>query len=68
MQYLRDHGFSRIEAEKNAEDAWVQHNNVVADRTLYPLADSWYVGANVLGKPRVFILHVGGVAACAVLA
>src|SRR5438552_13457594 len=50
MQYLRDHGFSRIEAEEDAEDAWVQHNNEVADRTLYPLANSWYVGAALSGK------------------
>jgi cyclohexanone monooxygenase len=63
VQYLRDHGFSRIEAEMDAEDAWVHHNNVVADRTLYPLANSWYVGANIPGKPRVFMPYVGGVAA-----
>ena len=63
LQYLRDHGFSRIEAEADAEDAWVQHNNEVADRTLYPLANSWYVGANIPGKPRVFMPYVGGVAA-----
>ena len=63
IQYLRDHGFSRIEAEEDAEDAWVQHNNEVADRTLYPLANSWYVGANIPGKPRVFMPYVGGVAA-----
>jgi len=63
MQYLSDYGFSRIEAEEDAEDAWVQHNNEVADRTLYPLANSWYVGANIPGKPRVFMPYVGGVAA-----
>jgi len=63
VQYLRDHGFSRIEAEQDAEDAWVRHNNEVADRTLYPLANSWYVGANIPGKPRVFMPYVGGVAA-----
>jgi cyclohexanone monooxygenase len=63
VQYLRDHGYSRIEAEKDAEDSWVQHNNMVADRTLYPLANSWYVGANIPGKPRVFMPYVGGVAA-----
>jgi cyclohexanone monooxygenase len=63
MQYLRDHGFSRIEAEEDAEDAWVQHNNEVANRTLYPLANSWYVGANIPGKPRIFMPYVGGVAA-----
>jgi cyclohexanone monooxygenase len=63
VQYLRDHGFSRIEAEQDAEDAWVRHSNEVADRTLYPLANSWYVGANIPGKPRVFMPYVGGVSA-----
>jgi cyclohexanone monooxygenase len=63
VQYLRDHRFSRIDAEEDAEAAWVQHNNDVADRTLYPLANSWYVGANIPGKPRVFMPYVGGVAA-----
>ena len=47
----------------HAEDAWVQYNNEVADRTLYPLANSWYVGANIPGKPRVFVPSVGGVTA-----
>jgi cyclohexanone monooxygenase len=63
VQHLRDHGFSCIEAGEDAEDAWVQHNNEVADRTLYPLANSWYVGANIPGKPRVFMPYVGGVGA-----
>src|ERR1700757_926639 len=45
VRYMRDRGFSRVEAEQAAEDAWVRHNNEVADRTLYPLANSWYVGA-----------------------
>ncbi len=63
LQYMRVRGFSRIEAEQAAEDAWVRHNNEVADRTLYPLANSWYVGANIPGKPRIFMPYVGGVAA-----
>jgi cation diffusion facilitator CzcD-associated flavoprotein CzcO len=63
LQYMRGRGFSRIEAEPAAEDAWVRHNNEVADRTLYPLANSWYVGANIHGKPRVFMPYVGGVTA-----
>jgi cyclohexanone monooxygenase len=63
VKYLRNRGLSRIEAEEDAEDAWVQHNNEVADRTLYPLANSWYVGANIPGKPRVFMPYVGGVSA-----
>ncbi len=61
--YLRDRGLTRIEAEQGAEEAWVQHNNEVADRTLYPLANSWYVGANIPGKPRIFMPYVGGVTA-----
>jgi hypothetical protein len=52
-------GLTRIEAE----DAWVQHNNEVADRTLYPLANSWYMGANIPGKPRIFMPYAGGVPA-----
>ena len=63
LQYMRNRGLCRIEAEEQAEAAWVQHNNEVADRTLYPLANSWYVGANIPGKPRVFMPYVGGVTA-----
>ena len=63
LQHLRHRGLTRIEAEQDAEDSWVQHNNEVADRILYPLANSWYVGANIPGKPRVFMPYVGGVTA-----
>jgi cyclohexanone monooxygenase len=63
VQYLRNRGFSSIEAEADAEAVWVKHNNEVADRTLYPLANSWYVGANIPGKPRIFMPYVGGVSA-----
>ena len=63
LRHLHDRGHTCIEAEEDAEDAWVQHNNEVADRTLYPLANSWYVGANIPGKPRVFMPYVGGVTA-----
>ena len=38
----------------------MQHVNQVADSTLYPLANSWYMGANIPGKPRVFMPYVGG--------
>ena len=55
--------FSTIEAEEAAEDAWVAHVNEVANMTLYPRANSWYMGANVPGKPRVFLPYVGGVPA-----
>jgi cyclohexanone monooxygenase len=42
-------------------DAWVAHVNELGDATLYPRARSWYTGANVPGKPRVFMPYVGGV-------
>ena len=54
-------GAEAIEAELDAEDAWVAHVNEVAHRTLYPRAASWYMGANVQGKPRVFMPYLGGV-------
>lgn len=62
LTHLRKRGDGRIEATLDAQDAWVQHVNEVADSTLYPLANSWYVGANVPGKPRVFMPYVGGFA------
>ena len=57
---LRRRGVQRIEATADAEVAWVQHVNELADATLYPVANSWYVGANIPGKPRVFMPYVGG--------
>jgi cation diffusion facilitator CzcD-associated flavoprotein CzcO len=51
----------RIEATQRAEDDWVEHVNKVAYETLYPQANSWYMGANVPGKPRVFMPYIGGV-------
>ena len=61
LTHLGDKGLSRIEPEQSAEDEWVQHVNEVADATLYPQANSWYIGANIPGKPRVFMPYVGGV-------
>ena len=53
----------RIEATVEAEDRWVAHVNAAADRTLFPLADSWYVGANIPGKARVFMPYVAKIGA-----
>ncbi|MDP9096681.1 MAG: NAD(P)/FAD-dependent oxidoreductase [Pseudomonadota bacterium] len=50
-----------IEADGTAETEWVEHVNVVANQTLYPRAASWYMGANIPGKPRVFMPYIGGV-------
>ncbi len=54
-------GVTRIEAEQKAQDDWVAHVNEVADRTLLPQGASWYIGANIPGKPRVFMPYIGGV-------
>ena len=50
-----------IEATYDAENNWVDHVNEVAFKTLYPSANSWYMGANIPGKPRVFMPYIGGV-------
>jgi cyclohexanone monooxygenase len=63
LGYLGEHGSTRIEALPDAEDRWVEHVNEVADATLYKRANSWYMGANIPGKPRVFMPYVGGVGA-----
>jgi cyclohexanone monooxygenase len=61
ITHLNGRQLNQIEATVEAEDAWVAHVNEVADTTLYPQANSWYLGANVPGKPRVFMPYVGGV-------
>jgi cyclohexanone monooxygenase len=50
-----------MEASKDAEDNWIAHVNEVAQGTLYPQANSWYMGANIPGKPRIFMPYIGGV-------
>ena len=60
---LRGKARGAIEATVVAEDRWVAHVNEVGDATLYPLANSWYTGANIPGKPRTFMPYVGGVGA-----
>jgi cyclohexanone monooxygenase len=57
--YMAARGLRRIEATPEAEDAWVAHVNEVADGTLYPSCNSWYLGSNIPGKPRVFMPYLG---------
>ncbi len=61
LDRLRAEGMATIEPTEAAEAGWVTHVNDCAAITLYPTADSWYMGANVPGKPRVFLPYVGGV-------
>ncbi len=58
---MRKRGAETIEATRAAEDKWVDHVNEVASATLYPQANSWYMGANIPGKPRIFMPYIGGV-------
>jgi len=60
IAWLDQHGCSTIEASVEAENGWVAHVAEVAAPTLFPQAASWYMGANVPGKPRVFLPYVGG--------
>ncbi|MHA6626385.1 flavin-containing monooxygenase [Pseudonocardia sichuanensis] len=61
VAHLRDGGYAAINPTVEAEDEWLAHVEEVGNFTLYPVADSWYVGANVPGKPRVFMAYIGGV-------
>lgn len=56
---LRERGAEVIEAEPEAEAYWVDHVNAVADLTLYPTCNSWYLGSNIPGKTRVFMPLIG---------
>jgi cyclohexanone monooxygenase len=59
--YMRDRDLVSMEAKKDAEENWVAHVNEVAHTTLYPQANSWYMGANIPGKPQIFMPYIGGV-------
>jgi cation diffusion facilitator CzcD-associated flavoprotein CzcO len=63
ITYLDDHGHTAIEATADAVEDWNAELNRRADASLFTRANSWYLGANVPGKPRVFMLFIGGFAA-----
>jgi cation diffusion facilitator CzcD-associated flavoprotein CzcO len=60
LEYVGTHHIDLVEANIDAEDAWVDHVNELANATLYPTANSWYLSAEVPGKPRVFMPYPGG--------
>jgi cyclohexanone monooxygenase len=60
LKYLKG---GTIEPTPEAQQTWVEHVAEVGAATLYPLANSWYLGSNVPGKPRVFLPYIGGVGA-----
>ncbi|MEC8480117.1 MAG: NAD(P)/FAD-dependent oxidoreductase [Pseudomonadota bacterium] len=63
MKHMRDRQLQCIEPTLAAEEAWVAHVNEVAEGTMFtaPSCNSWYLGANIPGKPRIFMPYVGGV-------
>jgi hypothetical protein len=61
--YLDEHSYAAIEATADAVENWGAELAQRADATLFTKANSWYMGANVPGKPRGFMLFIGGFAA-----
>ena len=61
--HMRERQLDCVEATVEAENRWMQHVHEVGNATLFPLCpNSWYIGANVPGKPSVFTSYIGGVA------
>jgi cation diffusion facilitator CzcD-associated flavoprotein CzcO len=60
IEHMREHGLTRIEATEEAQDEWVEHVADVAQESLMSKGNSWYVGANIPGKPRVVMPYCGG--------
>jgi hypothetical protein len=58
--WLDSHGRSTIEPTEAAESAWMDHLLAKAERTIILSCNSWYLGANIPGKPRRFMALIGG--------
>lgn len=63
IRYMEDHGIATVDADADAEAEWANEVRRIADSTLFPRANSWYMGANIPGKPRVFMIYAGGLGA-----
>jgi cation diffusion facilitator CzcD-associated flavoprotein CzcO/acetyl esterase/lipase len=63
LDYMRKNNLNVIDATSKAESGWVKYGVATSDMTLFSKAQSWYMGSNVPGKPRVCLPYVGGVAA-----
>ncbi|MCB2062222.1 MAG: NAD(P)/FAD-dependent oxidoreductase, partial [Novosphingobium sp.] len=60
ITWLDEKGYTSIEPTPEAQEAWVNRCNELADATIYTKGDSWYLGSNIPGKPRRFLLYVAG--------
>ena len=63
IRYIREKGLKRIAPTPQAEEAWVEHAAELAERTLFASGNSWFIGANIPGKKRVFLLYANTVPA-----
>jgi hypothetical protein len=63
LTWARERRVGVIEATEQAAADWTDHVQQVAGHTLHPQAASWYMGANIPGKPRMFLPYLGGVGA-----
>ena len=63
IQYMLDNDLDTVEPTRKAEDEWVNHSQEVAYATLLPESATWYMGANIPGKPQVFLPYLGGLGA-----
>mgnify|MGYP001814002468 CR=1 FL=1 len=61
IAHMENNRLATIEPTRAAQNEWVAHNDETGHKTLYPKAASWYMGANIPGKPRVFLPYIGGV-------
>ena len=59
LLHAKTHNQKRIEATEEAQETWTHHVNTIAAKTIYPSCNSWYLGANIAGKPRIFMPYVG---------
>ena len=59
VAWIEQHGGGALEATPEAQEEWVAHVNEVGDTSLYPRCNSWYLGSNIPGKPRVFMPYLG---------
>lgn len=60
IEHIETNDLNTIEATTKAQTDWIEHVNTVADTTIYPTCNSWYLGANIPGKPRIFMPYIGG--------
>jgi cation diffusion facilitator CzcD-associated flavoprotein CzcO len=59
IDYMNENNVDLIDATEDAETTWVKHVNEIAEPTLFGNCNSWYLGANIPGKPRVFMPYIG---------